>query len=63
MNQTLTRKQFDILSLLAEEKSTLSQRQLGEKTGHSLGTVNRVMQELTEIHNAYFLRRTVRLLL
>ncbi len=49
MNQTLTRKQFDILSLLAEEKSTLSQRQLGEKTGHSLGTVNRVMQELTEL--------------
>ena len=49
MNQTLTRKQFDILSLLAEEKSTQSQRQLGEKTGHSLGTVNRVMQELTEL--------------
>ena len=49
MNQTLTRKQFDILSLLAEEKGTLSQRQLGEKSGHSLGTVNRVMQELTEL--------------
>ena len=48
MNQTLTRKQFDILSILAEEKGTLSQRQLGEKSGHSLGTVNRVMQELTE---------------
>ena len=49
MNQTLTRKQFDILSILAEEKCTLSQRQLGEKSGHSLGTVNRVMQELTEL--------------
>ena len=49
MNQTLTRKQFDILSILAEEKGTLSQRQLGEKSGHSLGTVNRVMQELTEL--------------
>ena len=48
-NQTLTRKQFDILSILAEEKGTLSQRQLGEKSGHSLGTVNRVMQELTEL--------------
>ena len=46
MNQTLTRKQ---LSILAEEKGTLSQRQLGEKSGHSLGTVNRVMQELTEL--------------
>lgn len=49
MNQTLTRKQFDILSILAEEKGTFSQRQLGEKSGHSLGTVNRVMQELTEL--------------
>ena len=49
MNQTLTRKQFDILSILAEEKGTLSQRQLGEKSGHSLGSVNRVMQELTEL--------------
>ena len=49
MNQTLTRKQFDILSILAEEKGTLSQRQLGEKSGRSLGTVNRVMQELTEL--------------
>lgn len=49
MNQTLTRKQFDILSILAEEKGTLSQRQLGEKSGHSLGTVNRAMQELTEL--------------
>ena len=49
MNQTLTRKQFDILSILAEEKGTLSQRQLGEKSGHSLGTVNRVMQVLTEL--------------
>ncbi len=49
MNQTLTRKQFDILSILAEEKGPLSQRQLGEKSGHSLGTVNRVMQELTEL--------------
>lgn len=52
MNQTLTRKQFDILSILAEEKGTLSQRQLGEKSGHSLGTVNRVMQELTELQYA-----------
>ncbi len=49
MNQTLTRKQFDILAILAEEKSAFSQRQLGEKSGHSLGTVNRIMQELTEL--------------
>ncbi|MFQ9032615.1 MAG: MarR family transcriptional regulator [Waltera sp.] len=48
MNQTLTRKQFDILSILAEEK-VLYPETAGEKSGHSLGTVNRVMQELTEL--------------
>lgn len=45
----LTKKQFDILALLAEEKEPLSQRQMEEKTGHSLGTVNRVVKELTEL--------------
>lgn len=45
----LSRKQFDILSLLAEEKEPLSQRQIEEKSGHSLGTVNRVVRELTEL--------------
>ena len=50
MNQTLTRKQFDILSILAEEKGTLSQRQLGEKSGHSLGTVNRVIGKSSSWH-------------
>ena len=45
----LTRKQFDILALLAKEKSPPSQRQIEEKIGHSLGTVNRVMKELTEL--------------
>ncbi len=44
-----TRKQFDILSLLAEEKNALSQRQIEEKSGYSLGTVNRAVQELTEL--------------
>ena len=43
------RKQFDALALLAEEKSPLSQRQIEEKMGYSLGTVNRVMKELTEL--------------
>ena len=46
MEQTLTRKQFDILECLAETKLALSQRQLSEKTGHSLGTVNRALKEL-----------------
>lgn len=46
---TLTRKQFDILSLLAGKGVPLSQRQIEEKTGYSLGTVNRVVKELTEL--------------
>jgi len=44
----LTRKQFDILSVLATSKEKLSQRQLGEVCGHSLGTVNKVTKEMTE---------------
>lgn len=39
----LTRKQFDILTLLAEEKDLLSQRQIEEKMGCSLGTVNSML--------------------
>ena len=42
----LTRKQFDILEPLMTEP--LSQRLLREKTGMSLGTVNRTVRELTE---------------
>lgn len=52
MYHTLSRKQFDILALLAEEKSSLSQRQIEEKSGYSLGTVNKVMQELAELQYA-----------
>ena len=44
----LTRKQFDVLEVLAETQKVLTQRQLEEKTGHSLGTINRVLRELTE---------------
>ena len=46
---SLSRKQFDILEVLAGAEKTLSQRQLEEKTGHSLGTVNRVMKELGDL--------------
>ena len=42
----LTRKQFDVLELLAEEKQ--SQRQIREKTGMSLGTINRTVKELSD---------------
>lgn len=45
----LTRKQFDILEALATAKGILTQRKLEEQTGHSLGTINRVMKELTEL--------------
>ena len=44
----LTRKQFDILSALATAKEPLTQRQLEDKTGHSLGTINKVMKEFAE---------------
>ena len=44
----LTRKQFDILEILAEANEALTQRDLEKATGHSLGTVNRVVKELTE---------------
>lgn len=42
----LTRKQFDILSALAEAGTPLSQRDLERLTGHSLGTINRCIREL-----------------
>ena len=44
----LTRKQFDVLSTLETSKEKLSQRQLEEKTGHSLGTINKAMKEFVE---------------
>lgn len=49
MKQDLTRKQFDVLALLAQSPKALSQHQIEGKTGYSLGTVNRTMQELTEL--------------
>ena len=49
MTQTLTRKQFDILETIVTHKTTLSQRQIEELTGISLGSVNRTMKELTDL--------------
>ena len=46
---SLMRKQFDVLEVLATTSESLTQRQLEEKTGHSLGTVNRVLKELSEL--------------
>lgn len=45
----LTRKQFDILEVLATSKESLTQRELEKRSGHSLGTVNRVLKELSEL--------------
>ena len=44
----ITRKQFDILEALATTSISLPQRKLEKTTGHSLGTVNRILKELTE---------------
>ena len=45
----LTRKQFDVLSAIATAKGKLSQRQLQETTGHSLGTINKAMKDLADM--------------
>lgn len=45
----LTRKQFDILEALALAGKALSQRDLEKVTGHSLGTINRTVKQLTEL--------------
>lgn len=44
----LTKKEFDILVLLTESKEPMSQREIAEALGISLGAVNKAMQELTE---------------
>lgn len=46
----LTKKEFDVLVALERvaEKGGLSQRELVDKTGLSLGTVNRTVKDLTE---------------
>ena len=45
---SLSRKQFDILELIATADVPLTQREIEKATGYSLGTVNRVIKELTE---------------
>lgn len=42
---SLTKKQFDVLVSLTEGK--FSQRELEERTGHSLGSINKVIKDLT----------------
>lgn len=44
----LSKKQFDILVTLERETASLSQRDISELTGISLGSVNRIIKELEE---------------
>ena len=44
----MNRKQFDILEVLAGANEAMTQRDISRKTPHSLGTVNRLVKELTE---------------
>ena len=46
----LTRKQFDILALLAEKKCSLSQFQIEKQMGCSSETVNRVIKEFSKLN-------------
>lgn len=45
----LTRKQFGVLDILATSNRPLTQRDIEAATGFSLGSVNRVMKELSEL--------------
>lgn len=52
----LTEKQFDVLSLLAEQetkKTKISQRKISKLTGYSLGTINSI---ITELENESFIQ-------
>ena len=44
----LTRKQFDILEIMATSKESLTQRDLEHHTGYSLGTINKTVKELSK---------------
>ena len=46
----LTRKEFEALVLLTEEREALSQREIAKKLSYSLGTVNKLINELAEKH-------------
>ena len=45
---TLTRKQFDVLVAVSESEGSVTQRKIENRTGYSLGTVNRVLKELAD---------------
>lgn len=45
---TLSRKQFDVLTYIEKNDKILTQREIAENTGMSIGSVNRVVSTLTE---------------
>ena len=45
--KTLTEKQFNLLRLLATSQKTYSQRQLQHELNYSLGTINKLIKDLT----------------
>ena len=47
-NGTLSRKQFDVLTYLERNTQKISQRDIAEATGMSLGSVNRTMASLAQ---------------
>ena len=46
---SLTRKQFDVMILLEKGEISLTQREIAEETGVSVGSVNRVLTSLNEL--------------
>ena len=44
----MNRKQFDLLVALEKTREAMTQRELESATGHSLGTINKVMRELSD---------------
>ncbi len=45
----MTKRQFDILDLLATEEKVLTQRQIEQRTDYSLGLINKTVKELVEM--------------
>lgn len=45
----ISKKQFDILEILAYSSEPLSQRDIKDKSVHSLGTINKIVKELNEL--------------
>lgn len=48
MKEVLNREQFDVLEQYATQKDEMTQRKLAEKTKYSCGSINDIINELTE---------------